>query len=88
MNVAVNLHLKNHCIENEARKEFSRLMDTYFSTDDVEGELDEKIELLRDFLEKSDFPTLRSSDHRLSGTKETDVVIRRSKTGTIVLEVI
>ncbi|MBN2158099.1 MAG: hypothetical protein JW807_01795 [Spirochaetes bacterium] len=88
MNVAVNLHLKNHCIEKEARREFSRLMDTYFSTDDVEGELDEKIELLRDFLEKSDFRKLRSSDQRLSGGKESDVVIRRSKTGTIVLEVI
>ena len=87
MNVTVNIHIKNHCIETEARNEYRRLMDIYFSTDDPEGELDEKIELLRDFLEISDFPTLRTSDVRLSGGKESDVVIKRSGNGTIVLDV-
>jgi len=87
MNVTVNIHIKNHCIETEARNEYRRLMDIYFSTDDLEGELDEKIELLRDFLEISDFPKLRTSDVRLSGGKEADVVIKRSGNGTIVLDV-
>jgi hypothetical protein len=87
MNVTVNLHIINHCIETEARNEYRRLMDIYFSTDDLEGELDEKIELLRDFLEISDFPKLRTSDVRLSGGKESDVVIKRSGSGTIVLDV-
>ncbi len=87
MDVTVNLHIKSHCIETEARNEFRRLMDTYFSTDDLEGELDDKIELLRDFLEKSDFPKLRSSDMRLSGGQESDVVIKRSDKGGIILEV-
>jgi hypothetical protein len=87
MNIAVKLHIKNHCIETEARNEYSRLMDSYFSTDDVEGELDDKIELLRDFLEKSDFPKLRSSDLRLSGGRESDVVISRSGQGSINLDV-
>jgi hypothetical protein len=87
MNIAVKIHIKNHCIETEARNEYSRLMDSYFSTDDVEGELDERIELLRDFLEKSDFPKLRSSDGRLSGERESDVVITRSPQGSITLDV-
>ncbi len=87
MNIAVKLHIKNHCIEAEARKEYSRLMDTYFSTDDVEGELDERIVLLRDFLEKSDFRKLRSSDQRLSGERESEVVITRNAGGSINLEV-
>ena len=88
MNVTVNLHIRNHCIETEARREFNRLMDTYFNTDDVEGELDQKIELLRDFLENSDFPKLRSSDQRFSGGQESNVVIKRNKRGRIVLEVL
>ncbi|MBN2077553.1 MAG: hypothetical protein JW838_01215 [Spirochaetes bacterium] len=87
MDVTVNLHLQRHCIETEAKKEFRRLMDAYFDTDDVEGVLEERIELLRDFLETSDFLRLRSSDYRLSGEKDSDVVIRRARDGAIVLEV-
>ena len=87
MDVTVNLHIKSHCIETEARNEYSRLMDTYFSTDDLEGELDGKIELLRDFLENSDFPRLRASDTRLSGGRESDVVIKRNPEGVITLDI-
>jgi hypothetical protein len=88
MRVIINLHLKDRCIETEARDEYNRLMDTYFMTDDIEGKLDEKIELLRDFLEESDFRKLRSSDSRLSGGKESDVIIKRNeREGGIILEV-
>jgi len=86
MKVTVKLHIKNRCIETEARNEYRRLMDIYFNTDDLEGELDEKIELLRDFLEKSDFPKLRASDARLSGEQEAYVVIKRNSNGAIELE--
>jgi hypothetical protein len=88
MNVTVTLHIKNHCIETEARNEYRRLMDIYFSTDDLEGELDKKIELLRDFLEKSDFPKLRASDARLSGGQESYVLIKGTGSGAIELEVL
>ena len=89
MQVSVNLHLKDNCIETEARNEYNRMMEQYFETDDVEGELDVKIELLRDFLEESDFGMLRSSDHRLSGGMESEVIIRRNeREGNIILEVI
>ena len=87
MGVMVNLSVKNHCIETAARIELNRLMETYFKTDDVEGELDGKIELIRDFLEKSDFPGLRSSDPRLSGERESLVVLTRNGSGAIVLNV-
>jgi len=87
MGVMVNLSVKNHCIETAARIELNRLMETYFKTDDVEGELDGKIELVRDFLEKSDFPGLRSSDPRLSGERESRVVLTRNGSGAIVLDV-
>jgi hypothetical protein len=88
MKVTVNLHLTKECIETEARNEYNRLMEKYFNTDDLEGELDGKIELLRDFLETSDFKKLRSSDRRLSGGWESDVVIKRNSRGAAELEVI
>lgn len=89
MQVIINLHLKDNCIETEARKEFNRMMDHYFETDDTEGVLDVKIDLLREFLEVSDFRKLRSSDLRLSGGKESDVIIKRNeREGNITLEVI
>jgi hypothetical protein len=87
MGVMVNLSVKNHCIETAARIELNRLMETYFKTDDVEGELDGKIDLVREFLEKSDFPGLRSSDPRLSGERESRVVLFRNGSGGIVLDV-
>ncbi len=87
MGAMVILSVKNHCIETAARMELNRLMETYFKTDDVEGELDGKIELVRDFLEKSDFPGLRSSDPRLSGERDAEVVLSRNGHGTIVLDV-
>ncbi len=88
MDITVNLHLSRHCIETEAKKEFRRLMDAYFDTDDVEGVLEERIDLLREFLETSDFLSLRSADLRLSGGRDSDVVIKRARDGAIVLEVI
>jgi hypothetical protein len=87
MNVTVKLHIKNHCIETEARNEYRRLMEIYFSTDDLEGELDDKIELLRDFLENSDFPKLRASDARLSGEQKSYVLVKRTGDGAIELEI-
>jgi len=87
MGVVVNLNVKNHCIETAARIELNRLMETYFRTDDVEGELDGKIELIRDFLEKSYFPGLRSSDPRLSGERESEVILSRNGNGAIMLDV-
>lgn len=88
MPVTINLHLKGLCIETEARNEFSRLMDTYFQTDDVEGTLDEKIELLREFIENSDFTKLRASDMRFTGDHESTVTIKRNDLGKIVIDVL
>jgi hypothetical protein len=87
MGVSINLRVKDHCIETAAKIELNRLMERYFNTDDLEGELDDRIELIRDFLEKSDFPGLRSSDPRLSGERESEVVISRSVGGAIMLQV-
>ena len=77
MSIEIRLHLKDHCIETEAKHEFKRIMDSYFNADEESHDLEDRIELLREFLEESDFAQLRSSDPRLSGDTEADVILYR-----------
>ena len=86
MPVKINLNLGGHCIETEAKKKLKDLMDEYFSMDDPEGEIDFKIDLLREFIEKSDFRKLRTGDIRLDGEKEALVVLSRDRGGKIKME--
>ena len=81
----INLVLGEHCIETESKNEFKRLMDQYFDLDEgVDGsDLEEKIELLRRFIEESDFLFLRGRDERLSGELSSNVVISGSSSGKI-----
>lgn len=73
----VKLHIKDHCIETAAKLEFKRLMDKYFETDNDTGTLEDKIEVLREFIETADFVYLRGNDPRLSGEVETVVFIKK-----------
>jgi hypothetical protein len=87
VNAAVNLHLKNHCIETEAKKMFRKMMDDYFTTDDESGVFEEKISLLREFIEGCDFCALRASDMRLSGEVESNVELKRNSRGKIDISI-
>ncbi len=71
----VELHLKDHCIETEAKRELRRLMNIFFESDNPTAELIESIDILEKFLTRSDFPSLRSSDMRLTGDVESIVHI-------------
>jgi hypothetical protein len=71
----VKLHLKDHCIETEAKRELRRLMNIFFESDNPPADLIESIDILEKFLTRSDFPSLRSSDMRLSGDIESIVCI-------------
>ncbi len=83
----VHLYIKDHCIETEAKKEFRRLMDAFFTDDFDTGDDEEKIEILRDFLEESDFSELRSSSEVLAGSREGEVILLRDKNGKVTLKV-
>jgi hypothetical protein len=71
----VKLHLKDHCIETEAKRKLRRLMNIFFENDNPPADLIESIDILEKFLTRSDFPSLRSSDMRLSGDIESIVYI-------------
>ena len=90
MSAFITLHLiSGHCIEYAAKKEWKRLMDAYFENDDKSNtQLEEKIEILRAFIEESDFPRLRSSDIRLTGEIKALVRISKDTNNAIIMDIL
>ena len=74
----INLHLTQHCIETGARMEFERLVRQYFnkSTSEVKiAVLEERLEMLKIFLERADFKSLRSRHPVLNGDHDTTATL-------------
>jgi len=59
----------SHCIETIAKREYWRSVDEYLKKGKENKKLEEKIELLRSFLETADFAVLRrqSEKHLIHG---------------------
>ncbi|MBN2186237.1 MAG: hypothetical protein JW732_02160 [Dehalococcoidia bacterium] len=67
----------SHCIETKAREEFWNSVDEYMEGRQQNKELEAKIELLKAFLESTDFAKLRSqSEKHLVEGKTVKFVIR------------
>jgi hypothetical protein len=66
----------NHCIEATAREEFWNSANQYMGSGQKDKRLEEKIELLKAFLESADFGKLRSESelHLVQGKKVTFVL--------------
>ncbi len=88
MSKRIQISISSHCIETAARKEYDSLMDRYFTEDDTEGLLEDRIELLREFLESSDFSSLRDSDPGLAGSVPVTVEIFRNSEGAVGLDIL
>ncbi|UCH51880.1 MAG: hypothetical protein JSV54_03815 [Chloroflexota bacterium] len=58
-----------HCIETVARKEYEKLARSYLQAGKGDSDFEDKVELLRDFLESADFRKLRkqSEEYLLKG---------------------
>jgi len=54
----------SHCIETTAREEFWNSVNQYMESGQEDKKLEEKIELLKVFLESMDFKKLRSQSER------------------------
>ena len=54
----------DHCIETTAKQEFARYSDEYLGKGIEDKDLEERIELLRMFLETMDFKVLRSESEK------------------------
>jgi hypothetical protein len=59
----------SHCIQTQAKKEHGQTMKRLLAAEGQSGELEERLELLRLFLEEADFMSLRreSEKHLLEG---------------------
>jgi hypothetical protein len=66
----------SHCIETTAREEFWNSVNRYMESGQEDKKLEEKIELLKAFLESADFKKLRSqSEGHLIQGKQVKFVI-------------
>jgi len=61
----------SHCIETVAKREYWKNVDEYLRNRKADRKLEERIELLRSFLESADFGTLRrrSEKHLVDGKR-------------------
>lgn len=61
----------SHCVETVARREYWKNVDEYLRNRKSNTKLEERIELLRSFLESADFGTLRrrSEKHLVGGKR-------------------
>ncbi|HEX75989.1 MAG TPA: hypothetical protein G4O12_05315 [Dehalococcoidia bacterium] len=59
----------SHCIETVAKREYQNLARNYFQAGKGDTEFEERVELLRSFLESADFRKLRkeSEEYLLKG---------------------
>lgn len=66
----------SQCIETVARREYWKLVRNYFRTGQGDSQFEEKVELLRNFLESMDFKKLRreSEPHLREGKKVSFIV--------------
>ena len=70
----------SECVETKARKEYNRLYRLYLNNEEQAGN---KLEMLKDFLEKADFKKLRSeSEKTLLGGKGVKFLIYREQDAT------
>ena len=60
-----------HCIETVAKREYENLVRSYLQAGEGDTEFEEKVELLRSFLESADFKKLRreSEEYLLNGER-------------------
>ncbi len=81
--VSVELDTGNgHCIERASRRELQLLIDRLLSWDKPPLEHDEEqFLLLKEFIDNTDFPTLRGADPRLDGSTAARCRIERNAEG-------
>jgi hypothetical protein len=61
----------SHCIETVARKEYENLVRSYLQTGKFDDDFEDKVEILRTFLQSTDFSKLRqqSDEYLVKGQK-------------------
>jgi len=69
----IELDLYRHCIETEMKRLHNRLVDRLLQPGAVPAEAENKLQVLRDALDRLDFPRLRAAFPELAGNQRNDV---------------
>jgi hypothetical protein len=83
--VSLQLHLNRRCIATEAKRAYERALSDYFRSPDS-AELESRIELLKDLLERVDLPGLRAAHSELRSGGGTVRILREGDTIRIEAE--
>ena len=78
----IEIDLRNHCIETEAKRTYERLLSRYFDksiSDHDRSILEEQIEGIKFFLEHTDFRRLRCQHPELDGKRTIRLTLKIPK---------
>lgn len=79
----IQLDLSRHCIETEFKRLYNRSVANYFKSKHNKQELEIRIDVLKNALERVDFSFLRSHYPILSGGIERDVYLTVNPDGDV-----
>lgn len=71
--IRIELDLSSGCIQTAIKKKYNRLLAACLAAEAEDGEIEEKVELLKYLLETAQFPRLRAQHPVLAGHHDADV---------------
>jgi len=77
------LDLSDHCIETASKREYRRLVNEALQMEGEGTALEDKLKILQEFIENTDFRQLRSARPELSGGSPVKVFLRRLSSGRV-----
>jgi hypothetical protein len=83
MRQGIVLDLSDHCIETAAKREYRRLVDVAMALEGDDQDIEEKLTLLKEFLERTNFRQLRGERPDLAGGSPVQVSVRRFPSGRV-----
>lgn len=81
----IKLNLTKHCIETETKRLYNRFLSQYFKPNADKKQLEGRIEILQNALERFDFARLRSAYPELAGNRRDDVALVTRKQHELIL---
>jgi len=83
MKQGIVLDLSDHCIETAAKREYRRLVDVAMVLEGDDPNLEERLTVLKEFLEETDFSRLRGQRPDLAGGAPVRVSVSRLPSGQV-----
>ena len=72
----IEVTLKKECIQTALKKEYEKLIGSYFKDKNLQTEIvEQKIEAIKNILENADFQKLRTSHKELNGSQKEDIYV-------------